>query len=152
MPAMSQDFEETAMGPSEGGTPAAGAPRSVAVRTFAFALSTDEGPSLLAFRVSNMLIGRLPDNHLGLNHSSVSRRHARISVTPRGVTIEDMGSQNGTTVNGEPTRGVTPIRPGDVVRIGHVPMFYFGFIQPDDPPAMRFVDNSICLNPLLPQL
>src|SRR5690606_3293879 len=70
-----------------------------AVRTFLFALSTDSGPKLLAFRMSNLLIGRLPDNHLALNHGSVSRRHARISVTNRGVTVEDMGSQNGTTVN-----------------------------------------------------
>ncbi len=128
------------------------APRSHAVRTFLLALSTDEGPKLIAFRMSNILIGRLPDNHLGLNHSSVSRRHAKISVTPTGVTIEDMGSQNGTTINGVDVKEVTNIRPGDIVRVGYVPLFYFGFIQPDSPPEVEFIETGITVNPTLPTL
>ena len=122
------------------------------VRTFMFALSTDEGPRLLAFRTSNLLIGRLPDNHLALNHGSVSRRHARIAVTPRGVTIEDMGSQNGTTVNGAAVNSAQQIRPGDVLRIGHVPLFYFGFIQPDDPPCLEVVEANLTVNPTTPAI
>lgn len=126
--------------------------RAIAVRTYAFAVSTEDGPKILAFRMSNILFGRLPDNHFALNHSSVSRRHARISVTQRGVLIEDMGSQNGTTVNGEEVNGATPIRPGDVLRIGHVPVFYFGYIQPDDPPTVEFVENGVQVTPSLPPL
>ncbi|MEQ8820476.1 MAG: FHA domain-containing protein [Sumerlaeia bacterium] len=133
--------------------PEAPTPRAHAVRTFMFALSSDEGPRLIAFRMSNVLIGRLPDNHLTLNHGSVSRRHARISVTQRGVMIQDMGSQNGTTINGEPVeQQETPLRPGDVLRIGHVPMFYFGFVQPDSPPALEEVDSAIVITPTLPAL
>ncbi|MCB2156971.1 FHA domain-containing protein [bacterium] len=128
------------------------APRAHAVRTFMFALSTESGPRLLAFRISNLLIGRLPDNHLALNHGSVSRRHARVSVRPTGVMIEDMGSQNGTTVNGVPLTQAENIRPGDVLRIGHVPLFYFGFVSPDDPPEMELIDNAISVNPSLPPL
>lgn len=120
------------------------------VRTFLFALSTDGGPRLLAFRMSNILVGRLPDNHLSLNHGSVSRRHARISVTNRGVVLEDMGSQNGTTINGTPLKGVQPIRPGDVLRIGHVPLYYFGFIQPENPPCLEIVETAIAVNPSVP--
>lgn len=122
---------------------------SVAVRTFMFAMSSDAGPRLLAFRISNMIIGRLPDNHLAINHGSVSRRHATLSVTPQGIFIEDMGSQNGTTINGNPVRQRQPIRPGDVIRIGHVPLFYFGFIRPEAPPQPEFVDASILINPTL---
>ncbi|MBI5155470.1 FHA domain-containing protein [Candidatus Poribacteria bacterium] len=127
-------------------------PKARAVRAYMFALATESGPRLLAFQIGNLLIGRLPDNHLALNHSSVSRRHARIAVTPTGVTIEDMQSQNGTTVNGTPTQGATPIRPGDVLRIGHVPVFYFGFIVPDEPPVMEMIQSAISVNPTLPAL
>jgi len=120
------------------------------LKTFMIALSTDAGPRLLSFRVANLLIGRLPDNHLGLNHTSVSRRHARISVTPQGVYIEDMGSQNGTTINGVPVKENTPLRPGDIVRVGHVPIYYFGFINPEAPPEPILIENTVLVNPLLP--
>lgn len=125
---------------------------SLTVKTFMVAIATDHGPKLLAFRVSNLLIGRLPDNHLALNHGSVSRRHAKVSVTTAGVKIEDLGSQNGTTVNGTPVRGQADVRPGDIVRVGHVALYYFGFVNPEKPPAMEFIENNVQLNPLTPQV
>ena len=128
------------------------APKAIAVRTYMLAITTDAGPRLLVFQLANLLIGRLADNHLGLNHGSVSRRHARISVTPKGVVLEDMGSQNGTTVNGTPVTKPTPIRPGDILRIGHVPVYYFGFIDPENPPPIEIVENNLLLNPLTPSL
>jgi pSer/pThr/pTyr-binding forkhead associated (FHA) protein len=79
----------------------------------------------------------------------VSRRHAKISVTPKGVFVEDLGSQNGTTINGVAVRQPSPIRPGDIVRIGHVPLFYFGFVNPETPPEMEIVENAILLNPVV---
>lgn len=115
-----------------------------------FAITTDRGPRMLAFRNTSLLIGRLPDNDVALNHTSVSRRHARISVTPQGVMVEDMGSQNGTTLNGVVLRQATPIRPGDIIRIGHVPLYYFGFINPENPPKPEVVETSISVNPMLP--
>jgi pSer/pThr/pTyr-binding forkhead associated (FHA) protein len=128
------------------------APKAIAVRTYMLAITTDAGPRLLVFQLPNLLIGRLADNHLGLNHGSVSRRHARISVTPKGVVLEDMGSQNGTTVNGTPVTKPTLIRPGDILRIGHVPIYYFGFIDSQNPPPIEIVENNLLLNPLTPSL
>ncbi|MCC5876781.1 MAG: FHA domain-containing protein [Candidatus Sumerlaeia bacterium] len=128
------------------------APRSITVKTYMLGLSTETGPRLLVFRESNLLIGRLPDNHLGLNHGSVSRRHARLAVTPKGVVIEDMGSQNGTTLNGNPVATPTNVRPGDILRIGHVPLYYFGFIDPNNPPAAEVVEASVLLSPMTPAL
>jgi len=122
------------------------------VRTYMLAIAADSGPRLLAFRAANLLIGRLADNHLALNHGSVSRRHARISVTPTGVVIEDLGSQNGTTVNGVTVVGVQPIRPGDVLRVGYVPMFYFGFVQPETPPTVEVVKEGVAIIPMAPPI
>src|SRR5690606_18497943 len=124
----------------------------LAVRTYMFAGATDTGPQMLAFRTGSLLIGRLPDNHLALNHSSVSRRHARLSVSQNGVQLEDMGSQNGTTINGVAVKTPTGVRPGDILRIGHVPLYYFGFIDPEDPPEPTLVESGIVVNPVLPQI
>ncbi len=48
----------------------------------------------------------------------ISRRHAAVRPGPEGLEIEDLGSSNGTFVNDERVTAATPIRPGDVVRVG----------------------------------
>ena len=48
----------------------------------------------------------------------VSRRHARLHVTPERVILEDLGSRNGTWVRGERVHGATEVRTGEAVRIG----------------------------------
>jgi len=49
--------------------------------------------------------------------TSVSRRHVRFAVTPQGIEIQDLGSTNGTFVNGQKITTAT-IRQGDVVKSG----------------------------------
>jgi hypothetical protein len=46
-------------------------------------------------------LGRTEDNQIQINTSNVSRRHAVIAFTPAGFAIKDLGSQNGTILNGE---------------------------------------------------
>lgn len=48
----------------------------------------------------SLVVGRGPDVELCVEHRSISRRHAKITIDARGVTIEDLGSMNGTVVNG----------------------------------------------------
>jgi DNA-binding winged helix-turn-helix (wHTH) protein len=50
--------------------------------------------------------------------SLVSRLHARIVVSESSVTIEDLGSRNGTFVNGRRLDALSPLASGDEVRIG----------------------------------
>jgi pSer/pThr/pTyr-binding forkhead associated (FHA) protein len=58
-------------------------------------------------------LGRLSDDR------ELSRRHARVARDPNGrVTIEDLGSANGTFVNGERLHGRRVLSAGDTVRIG----------------------------------
>ncbi|MEZ6184221.1 MAG: FHA domain-containing protein [Planctomycetota bacterium] len=45
-------------------------------------------------------VGRAPDVQLLVDHPSVSKRHARFTITPEAVTLEDLGSTNGTFVRG----------------------------------------------------
>jgi DNA-binding winged helix-turn-helix (wHTH) protein len=63
------------------------------------------------------LIGRDGLGGATLAHT-VSRHHARIRVAESGITIEDLGSKNGTFVNGEQVTGLRKLADGDEVRIG----------------------------------
>ena len=73
-------------------------------------------------RDGDSVIGRDPDCAVWLDASGVSRRHARIKVVRDSdiVRLEDLGSKNGTFVDGAPIRGVVPVKNGGVVQIGSV--------------------------------
>jgi pSer/pThr/pTyr-binding forkhead associated (FHA) protein len=69
-------------------------------------------------RIGETLLGRSPYCSIVLEDTRVSRQHAAIRVTAEGLSIEDLGSRNGTRVNGEPLRGIRQLREGDVVLLG----------------------------------
>src|SRR5204863_270816 len=54
---------------------------------------------------------------LFIDEGRVSKRHAELRWTGAAWTLEDLGSKNGTTVNGEPARR-TELREGDVISFG----------------------------------
>src|SRR4051812_33571455 len=66
-----------------------------------------------------LTIGRAPDNAVRLSDSSVSRRHARISLGRDGPRIEDVGSSSGTWVDGERLEGPLPVGDGARIRVGN---------------------------------
>ncbi|MDF3142627.1 MULTISPECIES: FHA domain-containing protein [unclassified Streptomyces] len=64
-------------------------------------------------------IGRAAENDLVIDDLIVSRHHAELRALPDGTyEIADLGSHNGTYLNGSPV-AVAPLGPGDVVGIGH---------------------------------
>lgn len=66
-----------------------------------------------------LTIGRDPGADLTLDDAGVSRRHARLSLADGdGPVIEDLGSSNGTFVNGERVGGKRRLADGDEIRIG----------------------------------
>lgn len=70
------------------------------------------------------LIGRDHDCAVSIDSPSVSRHHARIMVTDGNATVEDLGSKNGTYVNGERVKDVMPVADGTRMQIGSVTMVY----------------------------
>lgn len=65
--------------------------------------------------------GRLATLEIVLEDSSVSRRHAEIRATDAGWRVRDLGSTNGTFLNGAKLGpGESPLRPHDIVRFGNV--------------------------------
>jgi pSer/pThr/pTyr-binding forkhead associated (FHA) protein len=64
------------------------------------------------------LIGRDPACDLVLSDITVSRRHAAVRQDGNTVVVSDLGSSNGTFVNGEPIADATRVEAGDVIRLG----------------------------------
>lgn len=70
------------------------------------------------------LIGRDPECVVRIDSATVSRRHARIVVTGRDATVEDLQSKNGTFVNGRPASRPIPVDDGGEIRVGSITMTY----------------------------
>lgn len=65
----------------------------------------------------SFIIGRQAETDLRLNHPLVSRQHARIDCTPATCQITDLGSANGTSLNGQPLAGNSPATLGAGAKI-----------------------------------
>jgi pSer/pThr/pTyr-binding forkhead associated (FHA) protein len=68
--------------------------------------------------LSGIVLGR-DDCDVVLSDPEVSRRHAVVAEGPEGFTIEDLGSTNGTWVNGERIDRPETLRAGDELRFGN---------------------------------
>jgi two-component system cell cycle response regulator len=63
-------------------------------------------------------IGRGRDADIRIQGDGISRQHARIHVSPAGVVLEDLGSTNGSFVNGERVVDQCPLNDGDKIQLG----------------------------------
>ncbi len=71
-----------------------------------------------------MSVGRVAGVDIVVDDDSVSRRHAELIVNGREVTVKDLGSANGTTVNGAPIAEDTILAPGDIIQFGVVEVMF----------------------------
>jgi len=65
------------------------------------------------------VIGRGQDSAFRLPDTGVSRRHLEINWDGHQAMLTDLGSTNGTTVNGNPIQQTWQLNDGDVIRVGH---------------------------------
>jgi pSer/pThr/pTyr-binding forkhead associated (FHA) protein len=82
------------------------------------------------FDQDSVLIGRTPECDVVLYDAGVSRKHCRISSEGNRFIIEDMGSSNGTKLNGEPITRKQELADGDQLTLGPV-VFVFGALAAD---------------------
>ena len=76
------------------------------------------GPREIALDASENVIGRDSAAVVWIDDSSVSRRHARITLDDKGATIEDLGSKNGTFVRGRKIEKPARLGDRDAIKIG----------------------------------
>lgn len=83
-------------------------------------IEDDEGKkTAVPFSSEEITVGRLQkENTVHLPERNVSRHHARFTVVNGGVFVEDLGSSNGTRINGERLQGRRKLRTGDLIQIG----------------------------------
>jgi DNA-binding winged helix-turn-helix (wHTH) protein len=80
--------------------------------------------SRIALYAGENILGRADDGVTMVDDVTVSRRHARVVVDGEGVTIEDLGSRNGTWLTDQQLTGRAPVRDGDVIRLGSARFTY----------------------------
>ena len=79
--------------------------KSPAGWTLCFASGPYRGGEIPLFVGDQLTIGRDPRSDVPLEEDGVSRQHARVLVSAGRVEVKDLGSTNGTYVNGERTPG-----------------------------------------------
>jgi predicted component of type VI protein secretion system len=72
----------------------------------------------ISMKRPTLLIGRAEECDVRPLSEDVSRRHCAIHAGPADVWVEDLGSRNGTFVNGERITGKVKVADGDMVRVG----------------------------------
>src|SRR5215470_17471605 len=90
-------------------------PEDVTVSAFTCVLISPD--KVFPLRVGEQFAGREPAVSIWLDSPKVSWRHARVAVRGPSTTIEDLGSKNGTYVNGVRIVQPTDLQAGDEVRI-----------------------------------
>jgi hypothetical protein len=90
--------------------------------------------------LGEVLIGRGTEADLALDERAASRRHATLTVAEGQVTITDLGSMNGTYVNGERLEGQRQLLAGDTITIGAAMMILY--LPPGAAPSRQFGDAA----------
>ncbi|MBK7860493.1 MAG: FHA domain-containing protein [Archangiaceae bacterium] len=114
--------------------PAAGAALARRSRPASAAGGGSSGPSLRGLTgpwlnktfplKGTMVVGRVPGVDIQIEDDSVSRRHAELVVQGRDVVLRDLGSANGTNVNGAPLNEELALAAGDIIQFGVVEMTF----------------------------
>jgi uncharacterized protein (TIGR02266 family) len=93
------------------------------------------GDTAVEMPAGEHLIGRDLDCRLRFNDGAISRHHLRVVVTGERVTIEDLKTTNGSTLNGAPLVGLQSLKDGDEIRLGDRALKVLFVTEIDLPPV-----------------
>jgi DNA-binding winged helix-turn-helix (wHTH) protein len=89
------------------------------------------GKRRFALSEGQNIVGRDPDANIHIEHGSVSRRHARISVRSGIAVLEDLRSRNGTFVGGRRIDSPVELHDGDIIGLGPVTLTFQALTAPE---------------------
>jgi len=102
-------------------------------------LYVERGPGagqLLLVKQGVLVLGRASTSDLRLQHPSISRRHAQLTRRGERLTLEDLGSQNGTYVNHVRLTSALEVRAGDELALGNALLRVRGPGPAPEPPQV----------------
>lgn len=104
-------------------------------------LAPDGSVSEMPLTENEFIIGRHQEADLSIDDGKhfISRKHASIRKTDRGYHVIDLGSGNGTYVNGAKIAGATDLKNNDIIKIGYYTITYIG------PPSKVEMDFDMTL-------
>lgn len=114
-----------------------------------FRLVVKRGPQLnQSYDISQEVttLGRDAANDIVMNDRETSRHHLRLLLADEGLTAEDLGSTNGTFVNGKRVSGITPLQDGDLIGLGETVTLALEIrpaSQPTPPPADELAETPL---------
>ncbi len=117
-----------------------------------FQLIMRSGPTpgaAFALEGDQMTIGRDSTNEIVINDAEVSRRHARLTFQGGKYVLEDLGSTNGTFVNGQRLSGPRVLKAGEVISFGEQIVLVFESISLD--PGATMVSPRAAAVPASPR-
>ncbi|MQC26322.1 MAG: DUF2662 domain-containing protein [Chloroflexi bacterium] len=98
-------------------------PKVQEVQTPAGAFLIVNGTEIFPLNLPIINIGRKSDNHLAIDDSHISRRHAQLRAIDGHYHFFDLGSTGGSNINGQSSRSAI-LLPGDVIHLAGVPLIY----------------------------
>jgi len=99
-----------------------------------YQLTMRSGPNpgtVYALDGDQITIGRDSSNEIPVNDAEVSRRHSRLTFQGGKYVLEDMGSTNGTFVNGQRLTGPRVLKTGEVISLGEQIVFVYEAVDSD---------------------
>jgi pSer/pThr/pTyr-binding forkhead associated (FHA) protein len=119
---------------------------------FQFVMRSGPTPGVIfPLEGEQLTIGRDASNGVAINDAEVSRKHARLSFQGTKYVIEDLGSTNGTFVNGQRLAGPVVLKPGDVVSLGEQIVLMYDQVNMDPGATVAVSRKSVQAPPMQSQ-
>lgn len=107
-----------------------------------------EAGRIYALEGPELRLGRLPDNGVAIDDAGISRNHARLFLENDAYYVEDLGSSNGTYVNGVRITQKADLAEGAVLQVGPKARFRFSVIDRHQERILRQLYESSVRDPL----
>jgi len=115
-----------------------------------FQLTMRTGPNpgtVYALEGDLIAIGRDASNDISVNDAEVSRRHARLTFQGGKFVLEDLGSTNGTYVNGQRLTGPRVLKSGEVISLGEQIVFVYESMSADPGATIASPRKAVSADP-----
>jgi predicted component of type VI protein secretion system len=115
---------------------------------FQFVMRSGPTPGVIfPLEGDQLTIGRDSNNGVAINDAEVSRKHSRLTFQGGKYVLEDLGSTNGTFVNGQRLAGPVVLKAGDVVSLGEQIVLMYDAINTDSGATIAVSRKSARVEP-----